>query len=353
MSHLKPFNLFRYAVLTLGLVVLAACQPKAEPEMVTLSGQTMGTTYTVKYIVEPSQTLPDPVAVKAEIDKRLQQVNQEMSTYIPSSEISRFNQMTGCSETAPCNMTIAQDFATVVGEAIRINAVTQGALDITVGPVVNMWGFGPDKEVIKAPSPEQLAKVRPIIGIDKIFLHQNTLSKKAAGVYIDLSSIAKGFGVDKIAFYLDELQLNNYLVEIGGELRAKGHNLQSQPWSIGIEHPSVLQHQSNQLVIPLENMAMATSGDYRNFRMDDTGHRLSHIINPQTLAPISHRLASITVVHGSTMTADGLATGLFVLGEQKALDIAEKEHLPVFLIIQTGDKFETKMSSAFKALLKQ
>lgn len=351
MPHLKPVKLCRYVALMLGGVILAACQPESAPEMVTMTGQTMGTTYTVKYIVEPSQTLPEPAAVKAEIDKRLQQVNQEMSTYIPSSEISRFNQMTGCSETQPCRMTIAPDFATVVREAMRINGVTQGALDITVGPVVNMWGFGPDKAVIKAPSPEQLAQVKSIIGIDKIALNQNTLSKKAEGVYIDLSSIAKGFGVDKIAFYLDELKLKNYLVEIGGELRAKGHNLQAQPWSIGIEHPSVLQHQSNQLVLPLQDKAMATSGDYRNFRMDEAGHRLSHIINPQTLEPISHRLASITVVHSSTMTADGLATGLFVLGEQKALDIAEQEHLPVFLIIQTGDKFETKMSSAFKALL--
>lgn len=342
--------ILRYVLLCVSVGSLLACQPEAEPEMVTIAGETMGTTYTVKYTVSPEQSLPTPEKVKQAIDARLQEVNRQMSTYIPTSEISQFNQLNHCTS-YPCSMPIAQDFATVVQEAIRLNKLTQGALDITVGPVVNMWGFGPDKEVIKSPTEEQLAQARKIIGIDKIALQQQELSKKVAGVYIDLSSIAKGFGVDKIAFYLDELHFKNYLVEIGGELRAKGLNLQNQPWSIGIEHPSVLQHQSNQLVLPLKDLAMATSGDYRNFRMDAQGHRLSHIINPQTLEPISHRLASITVVNPSTMTADGLATGLFVLGEDKALALAEQEHIPVFLIIQTGDTFTTKMSSAFKALI--
>lgn len=357
---------FRYLFVVGVMALLAACQPSAEREMVTITGQTMGTTYTVKYINDQHDL--DPQQVKTEIEARLQEVNRQMSTYLEDSEISQFNQMKAG------EMPISDDFATVVKEAIRLNKVTHGALDVTVGPVVNLWGFGPDKTVLSSPTDEQLAQAKRVVGIDKIELkslassdgHENAastsaapaqahhkflLSKKVDGVYLDLSSIAKGFGVDKIAFYLDELKLKNYLVEIGGELRAKGQNLQKKPWSIGIEQPTVLQHQANQLVLPLENLAMATSGDYRNFHLDAQGNRLSHIINPQTFSPIHHRLASITVIQSSTMTADGLATGLFVLGEDKALELAEQEKIPVFMIIQSGEGFETKMSSAFKSLI--
>lgn len=333
-------------------LVLVACQPSHSPEMVVITGETMGTSYTVKYVIDKGQQLPTPEEVKQAIDRQLQEVNNEMSTYISSSEISRFNQLNSCDTFHRCTMRISPDFATVVREAIHLNKVTQGALDITIGPLVNIWGFGADKTNVKSPDLEQLTQVKQIIGLDKISLEGDILSKKIAGVYLDLSSIAKGFGVDKVAYYLDTLSLKNYLVEIGGELRVKGKNRQNQLWHIGIEHPTVLQHQSNQLILPLDNLAMATSGDYRNFHLDQYGRRLSHIINPQTLQPISHRLASITVIHTSTMTADGLATGLFVLGEQKALEIAEKEHLPIFLIIREGDKFETKMSSAFRALIR-
>ncbi len=141
------------------------------------------------------------------------------------------------------------------------------------------------------------------------------------------------------------------MVEIGGELRAKGTNATKQVWKVGIEQPSVVQKQATQMVVPLYNLAMATSGDYRNFHTDETGQRLSHIINPKTFEPINHQLASITVIHPSAMTADGLSTGLFVLGEQEALAIAEREGLAVFLIIKTADGFTTKMSSAFQNLL--
>lgn len=332
--------------------LLTACSE--DIEQVSISGNTMGTTYTVKYLSLPDKALPPPADVKVQLDNLLKEVNRQMSTYMPDSEISQFNLL----DKSPMTMSISDDFARVVTEAIRLHQVTQGALDITVGPLVNMWGFGPDKTVQKRPTVAQLDRVREMMGMDKITLQvprQNgepyQLSKMKEGVYIDLSSIAKGFGVDKVAEYLEQIGVSNYLVEIGGELRAKGNNAAKQAWKVGIEQPSVVQKKATQIVVPLTNLAMATSGDYRNFHTDETGQRLSHIINPKTFEPINHQLASITVIHPSAMTADGLSTGLFVLGEQEALAIAEKAGLAVFLIIKTDKGFETKMSSHFKKLI--
>ncbi len=345
---MKKFFVF----LTISLsLLLTACSD--EIEQVSISGKTMGTTYTIKYLTNSQQTLPPPADVKAQIDTLLQEVNRQMSTYMPESEISQFNALNTAGE-----MEISADFARVVAEAIRLNTVTKGALDVTVGPLVNLWGFGPDKVVQVRPSPEQLAQARQIVGIDKLVLKEGTaqgarasLRKTVGQVYVDLSSIAKGFGVDKVAEHLDQLGVKNYLVEIGGELRAKGKNATQHSWRVGIEQPVFEQKQSTQMVIALDNLSMATSGNYRNFHLDENGKRLSHIINPQTAEPITHQLASITVVHPSAMTADGLSTGLFVLGEEQALEVAEKENLAVFLIIKTADGFLTKMSSAFENLV--
>lgn len=311
----------------------------------------MGTTYTVKYLTDSNTSPAQPT--QAELDALLHEVNRQMSTYQTDSEISRFNQM----KAAQGAMPISNDFATVVAEAIRLNQFTEGALDVTIGPLVNLWGFGPDKRIHKTPTSAELAQTIPNIGIDKIHLtlpqanRAAQLSKATDHVYLDLSAIAKGFGVDKIATYLEQRGIQNYLVEIGGELRAKGKNPQQQIWNVGIEQPQILQKQTSQIVVPLNNQALATSGDYRNFQIDSTGKRLSHIIHPQTQQPISHQLASISVIADNAMTADGLSTGLFVLGEERALALAEQHQLAIFLIIKTEQGFETKMSSAFQKLL--
>lgn len=331
--------------------LLSACSEE-KIEQVTLTGQTMGTTYAIKYLTNSSKKLPAPEHMKQQIETLLQEVNRQMSTYMPESEISQFNQL----NKKPMSMVISDDFAKVVEEAIRLNKVTHGALDVTVGPLVNMWGFGPDKTVQKRPTAEQIEQARDIVGVDKLSLKKGTnnssqLSKTKEGLYLDLSSIAKGFGVDKVAEHLEQEGVNNYLVEIGGELRAKGKNAVQQVWRVGIEQPEFTQTQHAQIVIPLNNLSMATSGNYRNFHTDEQGQRLSHIINPETFEPIKHQLASITVIHPSAMTADGFSTGLFVLGEEKALETAEKEGLAVFLIIKTPQGFITKMSSVFKNLL--
>ncbi|MCF7521269.1 FAD:protein FMN transferase [Neisseria sp. ZJ106] len=342
----KPTAFFAALLL---LPALAACDKT--PQTVTLQGETMGTTYTVKYLPPSSGKTPAAAKLQQQIDEALEEVNRQMSTYREDSEISRFNQA-AAGETP---LAVSADFAEVTAEAIRLNRITQGALDVTVGPLVNLWGFGPGKEVVKEPSAEAIEAAARVSGIDKIALSQNgtqaMLAKTENGVYLDLSSIAKGFGVDKVAATLEQAEIDNYLVEIGGELHGKGHNAQNEAWRVGIEQPNIVQGGAAQIVVPLNNRSLATSGDYRIFHTDAHGKRLSHIINPQTRRPISHNLASISVVADNAMTADGLSTGLFVLGEQAALKLAEAENLAVFLIIRDQDGYRTAMSSAFRKLV--
>lgn len=336
-------------------LMLSACNK--EPQQISFEGKTMGTTYHIKYIDDGQiENLAKPEEVQQQLESVLKMVNNEMSTYQKNSQISEFNNFRQVDTPFP----VSRDFALVVEEAIRLNKVTEGALDITVGPLVNLWGFGPDKRLNKEPTVEQINEKAKAVGINKIIVtlenngenSKGNLIKKAPELYLDLSSIAKGFGVDKLAEYLDQLGLQNYLVEIGGELRGKGNNLQGQPWRIAIEKPEFTQGTS-QITVPLHNLGMATSGNYRNYFEDEQGNRLSHIIDPKTLRPISHNLASITVFSPSTMTADGLSTGLFVLGSEKALEVAERENLAVFLIIKKGQGYETKMSTAFEKLINQ
>ncbi|NBH75420.1 FAD:protein FMN transferase [Rodentibacter pneumotropicus] len=326
---------------------LAAC--KKDPEVISLSGKTMGTTYHVKYIDDGSVS-ENLQNTHEQIEYILKDVNAKMSTYIKDSELSRFNQNTQVNTP----IEISADFAKVLAEAIQLHQVTEGALDVTVGPVVNLWGFGPEKRPERQPTAEQLAERQAWVGLDKITLDMSgnipTLSKSVPQVYIDLSSIAKGFGVDQVAEKLEQLNAQNYMVEIGGEIRAKGKNAEGKPWQIAIEKPNMTGERAVENVIGLNNMAMATSGDYRIY-FEENGKRFAHEIDPKTGYPIQHHLASITVFSPTTMTADGLSTGLFVLGEEKALEVAEKNDIAIYLIIKTANGFETKISSAFKKLM--
>lgn len=333
------------AVLALSLV---ACKEK--PEIISLTGNTMGTTYHIKYI-DNGELQKKPEEVHKQIETILKDVNDKMSTYIPTSELSRFNQ----NRQTDTPVEISADLAKVIGEAIRLNQLTDGALDITVGPIVNLWGFGPEKSADKQPTAEQIAERQAWVGINKLKLTpQNegkfSLEKSVPQLYIDLSSIAKGFGVDKVAEHIENIGVQHYMVEIGGEIRAKGKNIENKDWQIAIEKPTLDGSRAVEQVIGLQDLAMATSGDYRNY-FEQNGTRFSHEIDPKTGYPIQHHLASVTVLAPSAMTADGLSTGLFVLGEEKALQIAIQHNLPVYLIIKSSNGFETKMSPAFEKIL--
>lgn len=323
-----------------SLLLLAGCdQP---PQQVHLSGPTMGTSYNIKYIVQDGQ--PSSEVLQTEVDRLLEQVNDQMSTYRKESELSRFNQH---QSTEPFE--VSEQTATVVKEAIRLNQVTQGALDVTVGPLVNLWGFGPEARPEVVPTDAELAERKANVGIHHLRVNGNKLSKDLPHLYVDLSTIAKGWGVDVVADYLQSQGIHNYMVEVGGEIRLKGLNRDSVPWRIAVEKPTVDERSVQEIIEP-GDMAIATSGDYRNYFERD-GVRYSHIIDPQTGRPIHNRVVSVTVLAKSCMTADGLATGLMVLGDKKGIEIAEQNQIPVFMIVKTDDGFKEVASSAFKPYL--
>ncbi|ELL4668044.1 FAD:protein FMN transferase [Vibrio fluvialis] len=323
-----------------SLLLLAGCEQP--PQQVHLSGPTMGTSYNIKYLQQDG--LPSSDELHKEIDRLLEEVNDQMSTYRKDSELSRFNQYQGIDPFEVSNQT-----ATVVKEAIRLNGLTEGALDVTVGPLVNLWGFGPEARPEVVPTDAELAERKANTGIHHLSVDGNKLSKDLPHLYVDLSTIAKGWGVDVVANYIESQGIHNYMVEVGGEIRLKGQNRDGVPWRIAVEKPTVDERSIQEIIEP-GDMAIATSGDYRNYFERD-GVRYSHIINPQTGRPIHNRVVSVTVLDKSCMTADGLATGLMVLGDEKGIEIAEQNHIPVFMIVKTDDGFKEIASSAFKPYL--
>ncbi|CQI97107.1 FAD:protein FMN transferase [Yersinia rohdei] len=323
-----------------GILLLTGCGP----EQINLEGKTMGTSYSIKYVSNSSA--PDSEKLQQEIDRELELVNDQMSTYRPNSELSRFNQSRVVNTPFPVSAATAK----VVREAIRLNRLTDGALDVTVGPLVNLWGFGPEGRPTSVPTDADIAKRQQWVGIDKLAVEKGSLIKRIPDLYVDLSSIAKGFGVDVIAEYLESQHIDNYMVDIGGEVRTRGNNGENKPWRIAIEKPVAGAEQSAQEIIEPGRMAIATSGDYRNYFEQD-GVRYSHTIDPATGRPINHRLVSITVLDPSCMTADGLSTGLGVLGPERGMALANLLDIPVFMIVKTDEGFEERYSESFKPYL--
>ncbi|MCH8828722.1 MAG: FAD:protein FMN transferase [Planctomycetes bacterium] len=319
--------------------VVAGCGPAVRS--VSITGRTMGTTYSVKISGLPSSVAKK--VVKAEIDKRLERVNDQMSTYRSHSELSRFNRRRKTDWFA-----VSADTATVVTEAIRIGELSGGAFDVTVGPLVNLWSFGPGNRPKTIPADEKIAAARKRTGREKLAvrLKPPALKKTLAGVSVDLSAIAKGFGVDKVAEYLDTLKLRGYMVEIGGEVRCRGTKADGSDWTIGIQSPKQKQHAADRAVT-LHNAAMATSGDYRNYFEKD-GKRYSHTIDPRTGRPVGHRLVSVSVIAKNCMAADALATAIMVLGPEHGYNFAKKQNLDVFLLISSGGRFVEKSTPGFR-----
>lgn len=330
----------KWLVAFTALLLFSGCEKSAE--LVHLTGATMGTTYNIKYTQQAG--IPDLLVLQTEIDRLLEEVNDQMSTYREDSELSRFNRYQG---SAP--FPVSEQTATVVKEAIRLNHLTLGALDVTVGPLVNLWGFGPEARQDIVPSEEELNSRKEKVGIAHLSVEGNALRKDFPELYVDLSTIAKGWGVDVVADYIQSQGVDNYMVEIGGEIRLKGLNREGIPWRIAVEKPTVQERSVQEIIEPGE-MAVATSGDYRNYFERD-GIRYSHIINPQTGYPIHNRVVSVTVLDKSSMTADGLSTGLMVLGEEKGLAVAELNQIPAFMIVKTDEGFKEIASSAFKPYL--
>ena len=336
-------SLIKWLVIT-GLAFFIASCSKTDPELLHIQGQTMGTYYQVKYVLDAKQQSNMQLSARAlqiEIDKRLEQVNNQMSTYRPGSELSRFNK-------AEKSLTVSDALRDVVEAALTLSEQSNGAFDVTVGPLVNLWGFGPDKRPEKVPSQALINEKMQIVGSQYLSVEGNRLSKSIPELYLDLSSIAKGYGVDFIAAYLQELGINNYLVDIGGELRVQGLKPAEGKWTLAIERP--VAGQNVQRLIHIGDNAIATSGDYRNYFESD-GIRYSHTIDPKTGKPITHKLVSVTVIDKSCMLADGFATAITVLGPEAGLAFAQKHHLPVFLLVKEGDDFSEYYTAEFAPYL--
>ncbi len=337
-------------ILVMFLVTsITACFPSNDSAKteVLLQGRTMGTTYNIKVVSTVEQV--EALKLHEKIDTVLKQVNQEMSTYIPSSEISRFNKS---QSTEPVE--ISAGFARVLKESIRLGELSHGKLDITVGPLVNLWGFGPEQRPETVPSDEVLASTRTRIGLNNLHLEGHQLSKDIPSLYVDLSTTAKGYGVDVVAELIEANGIVNYLVEIGGEMRLKGFKHTGELWAIAIEKPvfdpSGEHRAVQQVIIPKDN-AVATSGDYRNYFQAE-GQRFSHIIDPATGKPINHNLVSVTVISPSSMTADGLSTTLMVMGAEQGMEFAQIHYLSALFISKTEHVFKEQFTVKFKQYLK-
>tara|TARA_R110000850_G_scaffold114166_2_gene228922 strand:- start:462 stop:1475 length:1014 start_codon:yes stop_codon:yes gene_type:complete len=334
-------NSIKLLLLPALLLLVSACS-SPEP-IISLSGSTMGTTYHIKVV--NSDRLPEAQLLQAEIDMALEVVNDQMSTYRSDSELSKFNQLQ-----VQQSVKVSADTIKVIEEGMRLYQETDGALDITLGPVVNLWGFGPDKRPTTIPTQAQIDNAKAKMGIKELSIKGLTLTKHNADLYVDLSSIAKGFGVDKIAAILDKYHVSGYLVEIGGELNVKGTKDDSTPWRVAVEQPTT-EGQAVQQVIEPGTMSLATSGDYRNFYQEN-GERFSHLIDPRNGYPIKHQLASATVLHSSCMTADGYATAMMVLGTEASLALAKEKNLAIMLIEKQEQGYQVYYSDAFKSYVK-
>ncbi|MEA1979982.1 MAG: FAD:protein FMN transferase [candidate division Zixibacteria bacterium] len=327
-------------------IILLSCSEKGvDRNLIVISGQTMGTGYEVKIVTAEAISKQRFLEVKNGIDSLLGVVNQQMSIYIDSSEITLFN----CFKKTDW-FPVSTETAEIFKQSLEVSKKSGGAFDITVGPLVNLWGFGPEEKDTNMPNEDSIAQVMRLTGYRKISakLSPPSIRKKVPDVYCDLAAIAKGYGVDRIAEYLEFNGISDYLVEIGGEIRARGRNQQDTVWQIGIAVPK--NELGVQTVIPLNNLSMATSGDYR-FYFERKGIRYSHIINPRTGKPITHKLASATVIHTNCSYADAMATAIIVLGPEDGYKLAQRENLPVLLIIRENDDFVEKMTPAFKKYL--
>lgn len=322
------------------LLAVTACSREA-PE---LTGETMGTTYSV---VVPMLKRSDQAKLKSRVDALLADVNNEMSTYQQDSSISRFN----ASESTEWFF-VGQGFSVVAEAALKIATATEGAFDPTVGPLVKRWGFGKDKST-GIPDRAEISVLLDQIGFEnlKVDTSKKVVKKKISTLEVDLNAIAKGYAVDLLATEVEAFGYSDYLAEIGGEIRANGKNAKGDPWRIGVERPEAgTSGKSAQVGLQLTAGGVATSGDYRN-AFESDGVRYSHIIDARTGSPVQHDLASVTVVADSAMMADGWATALMVLGQDDGMKIAERLGLACLFIVRDAEQgFLTRSSSAFDRL---
>ncbi|MFJ5538875.1 FAD:protein FMN transferase [Vreelandella titanicae] len=330
------------SLLGLGLGV-AGCSESDRPlePPVRFDGNIFGTFYQVT-IMDPL-TQGESLELEEGFKAELESVDQAMSTYRDDSELIAFNE-------APLDewQPLSNELIDVLAISQSVAEASHGAFDITVGDLVNLWSFGPGARPETVPSDDALSEELAQVGIDALEIDtQNMQARRTRDVFVDLSGVAKGHGTDRVAAYLEQQGLEHYLVNIGGELIARGLRDEEEqtPWQIGIEVPENGQQRA-QHIIPLESMSVATSGDYRNYFEVD-GQRFSHTIDPRTGRPVTHQLASVSVFHPSNAWADAWATALLVVGEQEAMQLAIENNLKVLLLVRDGEQWRSIASPEF------
>lgn len=331
--------------LIVTLLFATAATGEAKREHV-IRGRTMGTTYSIRIVTEDSGGIK---GVREKIDRRLVEINRSMSTYQPDSEISRFNRFKKVGQ----KFRISDDFFQVMTAGQKIYRLSGGAWDGTVNPLVELWGFGRKRSRDNIPHDSEIAAHLPNIGFAKIdVVAPGFLVKKRAEISVDLSSIAKGYGVDAVSGLLRNLGYKDYLVEIGGEIFAAGYRRDNTRWRIGINRPRPdAAFNAVYKVVALHNRGFATSGDYRNFFEVD-GVRYSHVIDPRTGFPVSNGVVSVSIISADCTTADGLATAVLVMGVQKGLELIDRlDGVDAFIVVeQPNGKLKDYYSTGFEVI---
>ncbi len=346
-SRRQSLLFFSVAVLVIGFLLFNRQTDTAVIHE--FGGGTMGTRYSVKLVDLPSGSTLEQIAV--DVSRILERVDREqMSTYAPDSELSRLN-----AAAVDQDIALSADMTEVLALALELNRVTNGAFDVTVGPLVNRWGFGPeDRREDRIPTQAEIDALLTRVGSHHLILDTTRRSlRKTAEVYVDLSGIAKGYGVDKVAEYLDSRGVTSYFIEVGGELRIRGYKPGNQSWVPAIEKPVDTAPQVHNIFYARgEPIAVAGSGDYRNYFEADGVH-YSHEIDPQTGRPISHNLAGVYVIDSSAARADALATAFMVLGAERGFALAEELGLAVYFVTRddVNDTFVDRYTSRFEHYL--
>ena len=311
-----------------------------QDEVEDFGGPTMGSTYSVKYVANSGAA--DKAQLQRETESILVRLDEQLSTYRTDSDIETFNALPA----GQC-MALPESARELVLAGQQLSLESDGALDLTIQPLLNLWGFGPQGRREQVPSAEEISKARENVGHRHLRVVGEQLCKDAA-VEVDFNSIAAGYAVDLVAQRLEALGIESYLVEITGELKAKGRKPGDTPWRIAIEAPRDNERVA-QRVIELDGYGVSTSGDYRNYFERD-GKRYSHTLDPQTGAPIEHHLAAVTVVDPSALRADGLSTVLMVLGPERGLAYATERQIAALFVVHEGQEFISKSTAAFDEL---
>ncbi|WP_218811385.1 FAD:protein FMN transferase ApbE [Klebsiella quasipneumoniae] len=340
---------FRAALLG-ACVLFSGCDSAPTPATpastaTVLDGKTMGTFWRVSVIgVDEAKAQ----ALRAKVQAQLDADDRLLSTWKNDSALMRFNH---AATTRP--WPVSEAMADIVTLSLRIGAKTHGAMDITVGPLVNLWGFGPDKQPVATPDAQAIAAAKARTGLQHLQVINQSgrqfLQKDIPDLFVDLSTVGEGYAADHLARLMEQEGISRYLVSVGGALVSRGMNGEGKPWRVAIQKPTDREN-AVQAIVDINGHGISTSGSYRNYYELD-GKRISHVIDPQTGQPITHKLVSVTVIAPTALEADGWDTGLMVLGPEKAQQVVREQGLAVYMIVKEREGFKTWMSPQFRTFL--